>query len=446
MEQPERQQEERFPEGFLWGVSTSAYQVEEGDPDSQWVAWEKAGRIRSGHTRDRACEWWANAEQDFDLAKGLGLNSLRLSVDWSRIEPRPGVWQDDAVQRYRAMLRGLRDRGLRPFVTLHHFTHPAWFEERGGFLAPDSPGLFAQFASRVVNELGDLCSDWVTINEPNVFCTLGYQLGDFPPGHKGQFRPAILALANMARGHARAYRAIHRVQKEARVGWAQNYLVFAPANRRSFLDRMLCRLLDEIFNRSFFRIISDGDGGITLRAFTGDVSEARGTADFVGLNVYNRVHVAFDLRYREFLFANLFVPEDVPQGDQGTDWPYGEAYPEGIALAVKEASRLGKPVYILENGVPDASDRLRPSFLIAALRRVQQLTAQGFPVAGYFHWTLTDNFEWSEGWRLRFGLYALDVERQLRRMRPSAELYKAVVRSNSVPVELKAKYLWMAPP
>jgi beta-glucosidase len=431
-----------FPQDFLWGVSTSAYQVEDGEPENQWVEWERQARIKSGDRRGLACQWWSNPEGDFDLARGLGLNALRLSVEWSRIEPRPGEWQPAAIARYREILKALHQRGLRPFVTLHHFTNPSWFEDREGFLSPESPSLFARFAARVVAELGDLCRHWITINEPNVYSSMGYQLGEFPPGKRGHFRAAARTLANMARAHARACDAIHGIDPEAKVGWAQNYLVFAPANPNSRFDRLACRILDGLFNESFFRIVETGDIGFPLRHLTGDLSEVRNTGDFVGLNVYNRTHVAFDLRWPQTFFSRLFIPHDAPQGDPGTEWPYGEAYPRGIRLAVERASRLRQPLYILENGIPDAQDRLRPAFLVAAISEVQELLRRGFDIGGYFHWTLIDNFEWSEGWKLRFGLFALDPETQSRSMRPSAEVYSAIVRNNGIPHPLRRRLSW----
>lgn len=226
----------RFPDGFRWGVATASHQFEGNTTNNQWHAWEMAGHIKSGDHCGRACDWWEHAERDFDLARDLGLNALRLSLEWSRIEPRRGRWDALAIARYRAMLRALRDRGMEPLVTLHHFTHPIWFEERGAFLAPDAVELFARYAARVVEELGDLCDFWCTINEPNVVCTFGYQIGDFPPGHKGDIRGTIAAQATMARAHAAAYRALHAAQPTARVGWAQHYNTFDPANPRNPLE------------------------------------------------------------------------------------------------------------------------------------------------------------------------------------------------------------------
>src|SRR5262249_54969784 len=157
----------RFPPGFRWGISTSAYQVEGGDTPSQWHAWEAAGRIKTGDVRGLACDWWANAERDMDLARDMGVNALRLSLDWARCEPRRGAWDDRAFARYREMLRALAARGIRPMVTLHHFVHPVWLEIVGGFAGSEAEGAFASFARKAAEELGDVCDEWLTFNEPN---------------------------------------------------------------------------------------------------------------------------------------------------------------------------------------------------------------------------------------------------------------------------------------
>src|SRR5215467_8793643 len=195
-----------FPADFAWGVATSAHQVEGENHNNQWHAWECQGRIKSKDHVGLACDWWKNAEQDFDLAKSLGVNALRLSVEWSRIEPSPGQWDHEALGRYRAMLRALRDRGIRPFVTLHHFTNPLWFENKRAFLAKKSVQLFDRYARYVVENLGDLCTDWTTFNEPNVYASLGYFLGEFPPGHRGHFIQAARVTRNLCLAHAAAYR------------------------------------------------------------------------------------------------------------------------------------------------------------------------------------------------------------------------------------------------
>lgn len=421
----------RFPEDFLWGVSTAAHQVE-GNNCNQWSDWEQEGRIKSGDSCGLACDWWENAERDFDIAHDLGLKALRLSLEWSRIEPQENCFDYQALQRYRQMLVGLHERGIQPIICLHHFTHPCWFEQRGAFLRRDAPQLFERFAREVAAAVGDLCRFWVTFNEPNVYAACGYVLGEFPPGRKGELFNALRVNSIQAQAHVLAYRAIHELVPKAQVGWAQHYVVFEPAS--GVVDRWIASLLDRMFNHVFFELIEDGRLKFPFSLLDGHVTDAKGCCDFVGLNVYSRFHVAFDIRQSSTLFTKLYVPEHVPQGDRGVENPYGEAYPQAVARAVKRAARLGKPIYIMENGVPDAEDRIRPWVIVNVLRELHELIESGHDIRGYLHWTLTDNFEWNEGWKLRFGLVALDPITQLRTARGSAKLFSEIIRSNGIAV------------
>ena len=371
----------------------------------------------------------------------MGLNALRLSVEWSRIEPEEGRWHRESLLRYRAMLKALLERHIEPMVCLHHFTNPRWFEKKGAFLSPDAAKSFDRFSRRVVEELADLCHLWITFNEPNVYASLGFVLGEFPPGRVGDIVSGLRVINSMARIHAAAYRSIHELQPEARVGWAHNYILFAAANSSSLLDRFVARLANELFNESFLRVLEDGHHRFPFNLIGGNVSEAKGACDFVGLNVYSRLNVSFDLRESRQLFARVYVPSHVPQGDCGVERPYGEACPEVVKVAVNRVAGLGKPIYILENGVPDASDRIRPWLLLNTLKELHQLIESGRDIRGYFHWTLIDNFEWTEGWNLRFGLIELNPSTQKRTMRPSAKIYQAIAVSNGVSRQLVEEHM-----
>jgi beta-glucosidase len=429
----------RLPSDFLWGIATSAHQVEGGTIHNQWARWEAMGHIRDGGRCGAACGWWDNAGRDLDLARQLGVNAVRLSVEWSRLEPVEGQWDKAALAHYYNLLLGMHRRGLRPFLTLHHFTHPQWFEERGGFLAPDAVQAFSSFVYRTVEALHPLCQDWVTINEPNVYCGFGYLTGEFPPGLKGNLSAGLRALGRMAQCHAAAYRIIHGFQPQANVGWAQNYVVFQPGSG-NYPDRVAARLFDQLFNRTFFDLLDTGKLPAPWNRFGENAPEAAQKFDFVGLNVYNRLHIAVDPLSPDSLFSRAFVPPEAPQGDPCAEIPYGECYPDAISQAVVFASQFGRPIYITENGVPDRTDRIRPWLLVQAVRRMQELLEAGYDLCGYFHWTLVDNFEWTEGWRLRFGLYELDPATQLRRRRPSAEMYAQIIRANGVPPEYLDRY------
>jgi beta-glucosidase len=421
-----------FPDGFAWGVATSAFQCEGAatSPDSSWSRWEALGHVRAGNRSGIACDWWAHAERDFDLARELGIRALRMSIEWSRIEPRPGHWDDTALERYREIVAALRERDIEPMVTLHHFTNPIWFDGSGAFLREDSPDLFTRYVARAVEVLSDLCDTWVTFNEPNVYTTEGYVTGHFPPGLHGRAALATRAQANIARAHARSYRRIHELQPHAQVGWAHHCVTFRPARPRR-LDRLLASFYDNAFNEPFPHVLRSGRMPRSLGgALAGDLSEARGTFDFAGINVYALMRIAFDPRYAREMFARRVVPADAIRGDPTSDDLFGEPYPQGIAAFAERLGELGKPVYVLESGFPDRADRVRPWVIAVAARAMHDAIRRGVDLRGYYHWTLVDNFEWYSGWDLRFGLVELDEHTQERTPRPSARLYSAIAATN----------------
>jgi beta-glucosidase len=291
-----------------------------------------------------------------------------------------------------------------------------------------------------VSEIGELCQEWVTFNEPNVYCAMGYAIGVFPPGRRGELLTSMKVLAGIARAHARAYRAIHELQPHAKVGWAHNYVVFQPFRPGLPFDRWIARLHHWLFNESFLTAVAEGKLPLGFGAVAGDITEVCGTCDFVGLNVYGRLYVCFDPRKPSQLFGNIFVPAGVPQGDHGTEGSLAEVYPAALKVASQDVAGLRKPIYILENGVPDAQDRLRPWLLVNALRELHAALGDGLDIRGYFHWTLTDNFEWNDGWNLRFGLVELDPTTQQRTMRESGRLFGTIAKHNGIPAELIKRY------
>jgi beta-glucosidase len=430
-----------FPSGFLWGVATSSYQYEGQNTNNQWYAWEQSGRIKTGDSCGLASDWWAHAEQDFNVAQAMGLNALRLSLEWSRIEPRVGVFDAQALDRYRQMLQGLRERDIQPLVTLHHFTDPLWFAERGAFLSPDAEARFSAYAARAVQELGDLCNFWCTINEPNSYSVAGYVTGDYPPGRRGDLLGALRVQAAMARAHAAAYRTIHSLQPEASVGWAQHFMIFDAARPQSRLDQLVAGFADWGFNDFFPHAVREGSTILPLGPLMGDLRSVRGSCDFVGINVYYRDLVKFDPGNPSELFGRRSIAGGAPVGDPPVEGLLGEIYPDGIRrIARRMAHDLGKPIYVTENGVADRSDRLRPWELATAVRSVHQAIQDSVDVRGYFHWSLVDNFEWTEGWGQRFGLIELDPQTQERRPRRSAELYAAIAHANALSPEAVREY------
>jgi beta-glucosidase len=421
----------RFPDGFLWGTATAAHQVEGGNTNNQWWAWEQQpGRIWHDDRSGDACGWWQGAEADFDRMAALGLNAHRLSVEWSRIEPADGVWDVCAIKRYREMLEGLKRRGITPMVTLHHFTDPLWLAERGGWLSPETPARFARFAAHVVSELGDLCQLWCTINEPIVYATFGYLLGVWPPGHS--LPSALTVGAALLRGHAAAATVIHNADPRHRVGIVHRIQLFDPASPGN-RDVSVTAFYDYLFNGAVLRALRTGRIPPPLDRGIREVPGLRGSCDFIGVNYYTRELIAFDPRSIDPPLARR-LPAPGPWSDIGRDGkPFGSLYPQGMERALRRVARLGLPIYVTETGIPDADDDQRPAFLLSHLGAIHSAIEAGADVRGVFLWSMVDNFEWAEGWGLQFGLYGCDQHTGERTLRRSAALYAAFARANALP-------------
>jgi beta-glucosidase len=428
-----------FPEHFSWGTATSAHQVEGNNTNNDWWAFEQQpGAIWHGDRSELACDWWRNAERDLDLMTEMKHNSHRLSVEWSRIEPEEGVWDAAAIARYREILISLRQRGIEPMVTLFHFSTPLWLARQGGWRNPAVVGYFRRFVGHVVEQLGDLVTLWCTINEPNVYAALGYFLGKLAPGEKSlalYFR----VLRHLLQAHAAAYRVIHAMDGGARVGLVKNVQIFEPLSPDSGAEMRVARLLDYLFNDITFK--SAGDGRLPFPLGLGLTTHGPlvDSLDFWGVNYYGRQRVNLH-RPGKGLKGILQPTPGAEVSDYGHRGTYGEVYPAGMYRVLKRVAGLGKPIYITENGLPDADDDQRPRFLLTHLAQVQRAIAEGADVRGYYHWSFTDNFEWAEGWALRFGLVALDEKTQVRIPRPSARLFTEIIQANAITPAMVSAY------
>lgn len=426
-----------FPEGFLWGTATAAHQVEGNSTNNDWWLFEQQpGAIWCGDRSGLACDWWRNAERDFDLMAKMGHNTHRLSVEWSRIEPEEGIFDPAAIARYRQMLKGLWQRGIEPMVTLFHFSSPLWLARKGGWSNPAAVRFFRRFVQHTTEQLGDLVTLWTTINEPNVYAVLGYLFGEHAPGKKSlllYFR----VLSHLLQAHATAYRVIHALNANAQVGLVKNLQILDSSDPTDGASARLAHLLDRLFNELTLAAVRDGSLQFPLGLGThGPLVDS---LDFVGLNYYSRQRVSLR-RQGGGRLSILRVTPGAEVSDHGRKGTYGEVYPAGMYRALKRVAGLGKPIYITENGLPDEDDDQRPRFLLTHLAQVHRAIREGIDLRGYYHWSFTDNFEWAEGWALRFGLVALDKATQIRTPRPSAELYAQIVRANAITPELVEEY------
>ncbi len=365
----------------MWGAALSAHQAEGNNTLNDWWQFEQENPeiVVSG----RAVDHYRRFREDFKLAGQLGHNAHRLSLEWSRIQPEEGRWDEDALAHYREVLKELRGLGLKSLVTLHHFTNPLWLAKRGGWTRRKTADLFIRYTQVVCDRLGELVDFWITVNEPLVYATQAYWHRRWPPRKKNPWA-VWRVVRNMAAAHGRAYRIIHDKYPDARVGVAKNLIAYRSGG-----------LKDYCFNRYFLNLTA-------------------GDSDFIGVNYY---------------FAPLDKKWNGPRSD--LNWPI---YPSGLKQVLLEAKDYGLPLYVTENGLADADDSRRPDFIRGHLRAVERAQAEGADVRGYLHWSLLDNFEWDLGFAPRFGLVEVDYKTMERQVRPSAWVYKAIIEAAKSPM------------
>jgi beta-glucosidase len=416
----------QFPPDFLWGVATAAHQVEGGCDNNNWSRWERSAapdgrpRIRGGQRCGAACEHWQRFREDIALMRELGVGAYRFSAEWSKIEPRPGRFEEAALGHYHEVCDALLEAGLQPVLTIHHFTDPLWFEELGGFEKSENLPRLVDFGVRLFREYGDKVALWCTINEPEVYATLGYGAGVFPPGKKDPLATAVV-LKNLAAAHTELYAALKAEAggSRARVGLVKNVCQFDPWRSWNPLDRLVSRILNRVYNGSLLDYLRTGRFHLRtpgLRSVVHEDPRGARSLDFLGLNYYSHIPVQFRLHPTEFFWLRS-RPEEVR-----TDMPY-TIYAEGLYRALQMVRELQVPIYVTENGIADARDDRRETYIERYLYALHRARSEGCDVRGYFYWSLMDNFEWAEGYEMRFGLYEMDFGTQARRLRKGAQAF-----------------------
>lgn len=405
--------DKKFPEGFYWGAATASYQVEGGIENTDWAKAAREGRVPSC---GRACDHYHRFEADFDIAKELSHNAHRLSVEWARIEPEEGKFDESAIEHYRDVLKALHARNITPFITIWHFTLPLWFSESGGFERKDSPEVFARYSAYVVEKLGDLCANFSTINEPSVYASNGWLRGSWPPfkrfaltdmvaitnsgrtfeskADKG-LKPVFLYLRvmkNLARAHNAAYKSIKLVRPEANINFVHHVIVF-DANWSPF-NKLKAYVVNRLWTHKFMR-------------------RTKGHYDSIGLNYYF---------YTQFGDRRQWRKTDM-------DWNFA---PEHIYDALMMLKRYRKPVFISEAGVADADDNDRAEYITKQVEGALRALSDGVDVRGHMYWSLLDNYEWALGFDKRFGLVEIDYDTLERKIRPSAYVYKKIIEQNGI--------------
>lgn len=422
----------QFGKDFLWGSATASHQIEGGCDNNNWFAFESAvdengvPRIKDGQRAGVGCNSWNLYKEDTKLMKDLSLNAYRFSVEWSKIEPKPGEFDEGALDHYEKVVDDLLANGIQPMLTLHHFTNPLWFEQQGAFAQDNSPEIFTRFVDRVVNKLGSKVKMWCTINEPAIYAVFGYFTAEFPPAEKDAAKAARV-FRNMLLAHTAAYKSIKKARPEAQVGLVVHVALFDPPNQWSLVDVLIARMLNQNMNNSHFQYLTEGKfnfsiPGMVNESFSGG---EKGAFDFVGLNYYTnhfRVFKPFDKE--QFIEITKAPPERLT--DMG--WAI---YPEGLYRSLKLIkSFTSKPIYIAENGIADALDTKRANYIEEHLLVVNKAIADGIDVRGYLYWSLLDNFEWAHGFGKRFGLYKVDLATQKRTLYEGSRKYLEIIQAS----------------
>ena len=429
----------KFPEGFLWGSAASAHQTEGGNYNS-WTEWEKIpGKISDGTNSRISCDHYNRYEEDFDLAKRLGHQVHRFSIEWSRIEPKQGKWNDSEIEHYRKVVQALVDRGIQPMITLHHFTEPVWFDKMDSWLNPDAPEIFAPFCRKVAESLSNFNIIWNTINEPLEVVRLGYLIGVHPPGIQ-DFGKAMTVAKHILMAHGQAATQIRQIydeqgKKQPLVFPVMSVTYVEPRDPENKDDVKLAQYLDYLYNQAWI------EGAITGRipepAGNGESYELlKDSVDMIGMNYYNRTIASSEVDY----FAGEEVHEEpnLPRCE-GLNWV---VYPEGYYHIIKAFwKRWQKPIFLTENGIGTVDDALKRRFIIQHLQRIHKVIKEGADIRGYLYWSLTDNFEWAVGYSSHFGLIEIDYETLERRPRESAYMYRDIITSNEISEEIQEKHL-----
>lgn len=386
-----------FPDGFIWSSATAAHQIEGGNWNNDWWAWEHTPGSAAKEPSGDACDSYHRFAEDHAIVEELGLGAYRFSLEWSRIEPEEGLFSTAALDHYARVCDDLLGRGIDPVVTFHHFTTPRWVAREGGWESEATIARFARFCERTLRHLGDRPRMACTINEPNMVATVGWLAGQFPPGKSD---PAARRAVNdiFCRAHRRAYEAIKGVRADLPTGLTLAMQSPHPVDGGEERAARIMRNLEDVY----------------LDAVAGD--------DFLGVQTYSRMRIGP---------GGQLGPEE---GMRTTLMGY-EFYPEALEETIRRAWAYtdGVPIVVTENGIGTDDDAERIEYVERALAGVLRCLDDGIDVRGYTYWSLLDNFEWAHGYGPTFGLVAVDRTTFTRMPKPSARWFGTVVKANALP-------------
>lgn len=417
----------KLPEGFKLGVSSASTQIEGGDVNSNWNNWYELGKISDGSNPAVANMHWEKWKEDIDLMKDMGIKSYRFGIEWARLFPAEGVVDKEAVDHYRQEIQYMVDCGIQPLLTIHHFSNPMWFENKGGFENSNNLKYYLELVELTVRSYGDLVSDFVTINEPNIYAYNGWFFGAWPPGKKSMMLTGVVS-SNLVYCHIKAYEMIHKIRTEmgysdTKAGFANHVRAFNPKSKFSIYNQ-ICSCASEYMFQDVITIAMCR--GIFLPPLVNKWGIKPGEySDFTGVNYYTRSTMDG-------------LADGVKENSQVNDLGW-EIYPFGIISCTKKLLKiLNRPVWITENGTCDLNDSFRSRYIAEHLNAI---ATSDLPFERYYHWCFCDNFEWVEGESARFGIVHTDFRTQKRTIKQSGEFYTELINNNGMTEEMFSKYV-----
>jgi len=440
----------KFPKGFLWGVATSAHQVE-GNCNCQWVDFERKHNLQSSGS---ACEHYSRYKEDIELMKYLGINAYRFSIEWSKVEPIQGYFNQDVIQHYHEVIDELLKNNILPVITLHHFTHPVWFENKGAFEKEENIKYFVRFCKKMFSEYSSKVSMWCTINEPGVYAFQGYLHGNFPPA-KCDLQLMGIVSKNLILAHIEVFKALKTMKNgnRSKIGICHSITQFDPYHPGNKIEEFVTYYINHVFYDAMMQFFITGKFKFTAPKilqiilsnldcsspfsmlsclkFNPDIDYSyenkegkyvvTDILDFFGIQPYS--HVLID-------YTNTRADKNpsLRKGDILTDMPYC-IYPESLYRAAIHASLIGVPIYITENGISDCTDNNRELYIRRYIYSMHKAIEDGCDIRGYFYWSLLDSFEWHMGYEQKFGLYEVDFNTQKRTLKNGAKIYRDIVQN-----------------
>jgi beta-glucosidase len=386
----------RFPENFQFGTSTSAYQIETA-VNHDWCG----VKSQDGFIFEKTTDHEKRYDEDIDIIASLAPN-YRMSLMWSRLQTVPmGALDENVKAEYHQLLKSLRSKNVSIMMVLHHFANPAWFKAAGGWEKEKNITLWFDYACKLIDEFGDYVSIWNTFNEPNLYATLSFGLGEFPP-YKTSIVAAYKVVDNISKAHDMIYAYLKQKHPEKLVGISHNSAIFAAHNLLGYLPAKLADLWYMEFIPRFFL-----------------------NSDYIGMSYYARIP------YDPLPISQLYTPEKMKRTGKDHDdiWEY---YPEGLRINIHRYAKYKKPIIITENGICTGDDSKRVKAIKDYSKIIYECLQEGIDIKAYYHWSSWDNFEWTLGPTFKFGLYGCDPHTMERSKKPSADVFSELAHQRVI--------------